>query len=126
MCVFLTYVAAIWAHFSLNTGTCTGNDASQLNLVMFSTPLYFIAAFVFGRIPRGTATRLTVLCVSPAVFWQATSSTWLAFHLLLLGTPACGLLFGMPFDVDGKEVIYAVLWLLPLLAVPFAFVLRRR
>lgn len=124
--VILTYAAAIWAYISYGAGTCTGNDAGQLNLVVLSVGLYFLAAVSLSRVQRGRVYFLTVLAISPAVLWQMIFSTWVAFHLILLGTSACSLVFGGPYSVDGHEVRYAILWLLPLLAVSFAIVLRRR
>ena len=124
--VIFTYAAAAHAFFSYATGTCTGNDASQLTLIVLSIPLYVLAAFSFSRVPKGRATYFTAFAILPAVLWQISLSTWLAFHLVFLNTSACGLLFGGPFPHDGNEVWYAVMWLLPLLSVPIAVVLRRR
>jgi uncharacterized membrane protein YccF (DUF307 family) len=124
--VVLTYAAAVWAYISYGAGTCTGNDAGQLNLVVLSVALYFLAAFGFARVQKGRVLYMTLLAILPAVLWQVVFSTWLAIHLLILDTSACSLAFGGPYGFDGHEVRYAVLWLLPLLAAPFALVLRRR
>jgi hypothetical protein len=120
-----TYLAAAWASFSHGTGTCTGNDAGQLGLIVLSIPRYFLAAFSFARVPRRRVKYLIALAILPAAIWQVLFSTWLAFHLIFLDASACRLLFGGTYGLDGKEVWYAILWLLPLLAVPFALVLRR-
>ena len=122
--VFLIYIGGGIAWVSHDTGTCTGNVADQLNLILLSFPLYIVAAICFAFIRERWEAKLTFSAVLPVVLWQAGFAIWFSFQVLFLNATACDVLFGAPYGADGSEVRYVVQWLSAGLGLPVFLVWR--
>ena len=108
----LLYVGAVNVWFARYAETCTMGNADGLwgGAVTLVAYLLGLSLLWIGRPPR--MTYLLLLPVLGSIWMQTSFTVAFAFGVWISAKSACEVLQGVPSDFDGRESIFAVLWIL--------------
>jgi hypothetical protein len=116
--VLLLYFGAANAWLSRYAGTCTQNTADQLGGLGLVLICYTLALGLLWRARPGLVAGGLMVALLPVLIWHAWEGARFAFGVLVQGQSACTMLVGYEYGMDGREITFAVLWLLAAWAVP--------
>ena len=100
-------------------GECTMNSADRLLGLWLTLILYALALALLWRGRLGRWDLLAALPLGLLWLWQAAMALRFAYGVGQ-GQSACTMLQGGTYDFDGREAMFAALWLATCLALPLA------
>jgi len=110
--LILFYLGAFNGVFAENGGTCTQGGADHLLGIVISIVLYVPA---FALLAKGRSSRDTFVVMALgllAIAWQIWFAIRLAAGVFLWKLSACAVIEGdAGWEFDGREVLFAILWL---------------
>lgn len=116
--ILLLYFGGVNAWLSRYAGTCTMDSADQLGGLDVVLICYALALGLLWKARPGLVAGVLLSALVPVLVWHAGEGARFALGVVVQGQSACTMLVGPEHGMDGREMIYAVLWVVAAWVLP--------